>query len=75
VFSLKELVSKPFLSDKILKALEKIVFQKIGGKPTSKQQPGADKSDLRELVELCPYLFQFPTIKTTATNGGVGEIK
>jgi hypothetical protein len=67
VSSLKELVSKPFLSEKIIKSLEKIVFQKIGGKSTNKQQPQQliEKSDsLRELVELCPYIFQFPTIKS-----------
>jgi hypothetical protein len=43
-----------------LRPIEKVVFQKITGKAGGKQL--AEKSELKDLMELCPFIFHFPQI-------------
>lgn len=57
--SLTQIVAKSFVPDQFIRPLEKIVFQKLSGKANKLM---TDKSELKELMELCPYLFRFPSI-------------
>lgn len=66
---MKQLVSKAYIPDELLKPLEKIIFQKQVGKSN---KLSIDKAEMKELIDLCPYLFKFPQISTNTTSNGTG---
>jgi hypothetical protein len=55
------LVSTPFLSNSF-NVVVRQVHQKISPLSKGHSSAKAEKIEMREMIELCPYVYEFPTL-------------